>query len=133
MTIKIKTKSRIEKIAATSFLYALGYSHCDTLMEDLMDESSDLMCDYSGYPHVLVDVGEIDSINFCSKDDNTPSAIYTWSAQFDKIQNALLKSKTFELTDDYNAEILGTGIQVGCQFIDFATFDRFVKFVEENR
>lgn len=131
MNIKIKTKSKIEKIAVTSFLYALGYNYEGYDLSDLLEKGSDL--DDYDFPYVLVDVGDYDSIHFCSKGYLIECPAYNWSTEFEKIKVALLKETTFKLSDDYDAVLVDEGIQVGCQFIDFDTFDRFVEFVNSNR
>jgi len=131
MKIKIKTKSKIEKIAVTSFLYAIGYDYEGYDLSDLLEKGSDL--DDYDFPHVFVNVGDYESINFCSRDCLITNTVYNWSTEFEKIKVALFKKTTFKLSDDYDAELVDGGLQVGCQFIDFDTFDRLVEFVNGNR
>jgi hypothetical protein len=38
-----------------------------------------------------------------------------------------------QLTEDYNAVIVESGIEVGCQFISFEKFDELVDFVNNRR
>jgi hypothetical protein len=128
MDIKIKTKSKLEKIAVITFLYSLGYSYDDIPIESVLVDEMDC---YSDYPHVYV-YGDDEYITFC---DNSEFADveYTWSKDYTTIIKKLSKSNTMQLTEDYNAVIVESGIEVGCQFISFEKFDELVDFVNNRR
>lgn len=134
MTIKITTKTQVERIAVVSFLYSLGYRYDGVIFEDILDDKSDLYD--KTFPHVLVDPDDYDSINFCNSECIDYDVSYNWTTQFKDIKNTLLKptSITMEyLTKDYHATISSDGIAVGCQLITFEKFDELVELVSEFR
>lgn len=134
MTLLIKTKSLAEKIAATAFLYSLGYTYDNRSMEYMLDESSALMEFYSEYPDVIFERGSSnDCINFGSIEYDNQDQTLNWSTQFKKIKEFVLKKNTMKLTNDYDAEVTDDGIKVGCQLITFDKFDELAKLVKNNR
>lgn len=132
MKLKIKTRSKLEKIAATSFLYSLGYAYDSIEFASLIKDDTDLTADYGSYPCVLATKGDKGSIDFCCQDYDVDLELH-WSSQFEKIKSFFLGEDTMKLTRDYNATVSNKGIQVGCQLITFAKFDELAELVEKNR
>jgi hypothetical protein len=129
MKIAIKTKNIKEYKQATAFVYALGitYGDIETYTEYL--NVTNLNNDYEDYPYILVDTENKD-LDFSSDPSEYTSLI--WIKDHDQIEKALTqKSFTMTLTNDYEATVTHDGIVVGCQTIDFDTFQELVDLVDE--
>jgi len=132
MEIKIKTKSKLEKIAVTTLLYSLGYSYGGVSIGEMLEEDTDLTRYYTDYPHVLFDSNDEFGVNFCNN-DHVSDAEYTWTKDYQKIIDKIVNPYTMKLTDDYNATVTEDGIVVGCQTISFKKLDELVNFVKNRR
>jgi hypothetical protein len=126
----IKTTNKKDKKAATILLMKLSDMEIHQTFEDLDDFCKLWSC----YP-VISNVGSIiDGHSFrCDKYEHI--AQFDYPSQISEIIEHLVGIKTYKmkLTDEYEAVVSNSGIEVGCQTISFKKLNELNELVAEYR
>lgn len=135
----IQCSSMSDKIAAIALLSAYGFTYEGEDMKEEIRNNDEDFFDMQ-YPHILLEfeyneIGDKDIINFINDDhDNDDAVTFDWEYHISHIIKYLSNPKedlSMWITDDYEATITKSGIEVGCQTITFETFEKLVTLVKE--
>lgn len=121
-----------EKLAATALagMYGFQYKN-ENPMKAL--ESGIIKQHHRLYKNVLVHLNTKDLV-FCNDAYDRGGCYFYEASDLKNIINALqTKVTTVKISRDYDAVVTVGGIQVGCQNISFADFDKLVEAVKEVR